>query len=44
MISSKSQFRSVDQQEAAQLRYEHIFMFELKKDLGEISQRLVLKS
>lgn len=44
MISSKSQFGSLEQQEAAQPHYERIFMFELKNDLGRISQRLVLKS
>lgn len=44
MISSKSQFRSLEQQDAAQLCYELIFMLELENDLGRISQRLVLKS
>lgn len=36
--------RSLEQQEGAQLWYEHMFMFELKNDLGRISQRLVLRS
>lgn len=44
VISSKSQFRSLKQQEAAQLCYEHIFMLELKNDFSRITQRLVLKS
>lgn len=43
MISYKSQFRSVKQQDA-ELCYEHISMLELKNDLGRISQRLVLRS
>lgn len=44
MISSKSQFKNPDQEEAELLCYEHIFMVELKNDLGWISQKLVLKS
>lgn len=33
-IPSKSQFRSPGQQETEQLCYEHIFMLQLKNDLG----------